>query len=112
VVLGVEYFVWRTPRLLNIYVLFAILQLKWINLYWGLINLLPVLPLDGGRISEALLENSRPRDGLVWCLRIGTAVGALAAAVFFWMDYRFPGILFALLAVQNFQQLEQYRSRW
>jgi Zn-dependent protease len=112
VVLGVEYFVWRTPRLLNIYVLFAILQLKWINLYWGLINLLPVLPLDGGRISEALLENSRPSDGLVWCLRIGTAVGALAAAVFFWMDYRFPGILFALLAVQNFQQLEQYRSRW
>ena len=91
---------------------FAIMQLKWINLYWGLVNLLPVLPLDGGRISEALFEQYKPRDGLLWCLRIGTTVGALAAAFFFFMDLRFAGILFPLLAIDNFQRLEQYRSGW
>lgn len=90
--------------------LFAIMQLKWINLYWGLVNLLPVLPLDGGRISQALFERYRPRDGMLWCLRIGTGVGAVAAALFFSTDYRYAGFLFALLAINNFQSLEQYRS--
>lgn len=92
--------------------LYAIDVLKYINLYWGLVNLLPVLPLDGGRISAALFENYRPRDGLLWCLRIGTGVGALAAAFFFFIDLRFAGILFALLAIDNFQRLEQYRGGW
>jgi stage IV sporulation protein FB len=112
IVLGVEYYVHRTPSLLNRQVLFAILQLKWINLYWGLVNLLPVLPLDGGQISHALFEQYRPRDGLLWCLRIGTAVGGIAAALFFLSDYRFAGLLFALLAIDNFQRLEQYRGGW
>lgn len=90
--------------------LFALRQLKWINLYWGLINLLPVLPLDGGRISQAVLDRYRPRDGLLWCFRIGAAVGAAAAAFFFFTENRFAGILFALLAINNFQALEQYRG--
>ncbi len=119
VVLGVEFFLNKTSRMpvwpageripLS---LFAIIQLKWINLYWGLVNLLPVLPLDGGHISESLLERYRPRDGVLWCLRISTAVGALAAALFFLAHHNFPAILFALLAVDNFQRLEQYRGGW
>ena len=41
----------------------AISQLMYINLIWGLVNLIPVLPLDGGRISEAVCTSLRPRDG-------------------------------------------------
>src|SRR5580700_3966985 len=37
--------------------------MEFINLWWGLVNLLPVLPLDGGRISEALFRRFRPWDG-------------------------------------------------
>ncbi len=112
VVLGVKVLILRTPGLINRQVLYAILFLEYINLYWGLVNLLPVPPLDGGHICESLLNHYRPRDGQLWSLRIGTFVGALAAAFFFWKDMRFVGILFALLAVNNFQQLEQYRGRW
>jgi Zn-dependent protease len=102
---------WR-PGELEPPALFAIRQLKYINLYWGLVNLLPVLPLDGGRISEALFEHYRPHDGMLLCLRIGTFIGALAAAYFFWSRNQFAGILFALLAIDNFQRLELYRRGW
>ena len=119
VVLGVEFYLNKTrpdaglaARRKDAISLFAIMQLKWINLYWGLVNLLPVLPLDGGHISESLLERYRPRDGALWCLRISTAVGALAAAVVLFDRPPLPGILFALLAVENFQRLEQYRGGW
>lgn len=119
IVLAVEYILvqgnhlprWRVGETMPL-PQFAIMQLKYINLYWGLVNLLPVLPLDGGRISEALFEQYRPRDGVTWCLRIGAAVGGLAAAFFFVMDNRFAGILFALLAIDNFQRLEQHRGGW
>jgi stage IV sporulation protein FB len=111
-VLGAEFLILRTPGLLHRRVLYALYFLEYINLYWGLVNLLPVLPLDGGHISEALLGNYRPRDGLLWCLRIGTAVGGLAAALFFSMHQQFAGILFALLAIDNFQRLEQHRRGW
>ncbi len=117
VVIGLEYLLFHEgmpfeSTQANRYALFAILQLKWVNLYWGLINLLPVLPLDGGHISESMLERYRPRDRALWCLRISTAVGAMAAAGFFLTGYRYAGILFALLAVDNFQRLEQHRGGW
>jgi Zn-dependent protease len=31
----------------------------WVNLYWGVVNLLPILPLDGGNVVRSLL----PGDG-------------------------------------------------
>jgi Zn-dependent protease len=102
----------RNQILVNEYVAEALWQLEWICLYWGLVNLLPVLPLDGGRISEALFDRYRPRDGVIWCLRIGAFVGAVAAACFFYLRLNYAGFLFALLAIDNFQQLEQTRSGW
>ncbi len=112
IVLAVEFFLVRSGTFINPHVGYTIRILKWINLYWGLINLLPVPPLDGGHISQTLFERYRPRDGLVWSLRIGVAVGGLAAAFFFMQDYRFAGILFALLAIDNFQRLEYHKGGW
>ncbi len=120
VVVGVEYLLirgnhlpaWRPNEVWPPAPQFAIYQLKWINLYWGLVNLLPVLPLDGGRISEALFNEYRPRTGMVMCLKLSIFVGAVAAVSFFYLGEQFPGILFALLAVTNFQTLEQIRGGW
>ena len=43
---------------------FAITQLKWINLWWGVFNLLPVFPLDGGtsllRATQRRQQSERP----------------------------------------------------
>ena len=33
----------------------------WVNLGWGILNLLPILPLDGGHVAGALYEGGRRR---------------------------------------------------
>jgi len=50
------------------------------NLALGSVNLLPVLPLDGGRILKSLLSCCiRPRTALLWCAGGGIFCGSLMA---------------------------------
>jgi stage IV sporulation protein FB len=70
----------------------------WINLVWSLVNLLPVLPLDGGRIMEALL-NGRIRV----VAAIGAAVAVLAAVASFLIGQLYMAIFFGFFAWQNVQ---------
>lgn len=89
-------------------------DMEFINWYWGLVNLLPVLPLDGGRISEAIFRRVRPWDGARLAAMLGVIVGAGVA--FYFYQHRekygtYPAILFALLAFSNVQSL-QTRGPW
>ena len=94
---------------------YAIYQLEWINLWWGLVNLLPVLPLDGGQISREVCSQLRPRDGMELALKIAIAVSGGVAAYFLMNRFQyglFPGLLFGMLCVSNFQTLQQHRGRY
>jgi Zn-dependent protease len=89
-------------------------EMEFINLWWGVVNLLPVLPLDGGRIAEALLIRFRPYDGARLTATLGVVVGGVVATYFFLQRERFgmyPSLLFGLLAFSNVQTL-QTRDRW
>ncbi|HTI52481.1 MAG TPA: site-2 protease family protein [Planctomycetaceae bacterium] len=93
------------------YVSFVLIQMAFINLWWGLVNLLPVFPLDGGQIARELLTGLRPRDGLEISLKLSLLVGG-GVAVFFFMNHRtYAGILFAALAVESLQHLQGMRYR-
>ncbi|MEE9417288.1 MAG: site-2 protease family protein [Acidimicrobiales bacterium] len=76
--------------------------LIFINLGWGLINLAPVLPLDGGHVMANLLpgdESQRLRVASI----VSVVVGAGLALLFWRMEWG-SGIvvfLFVLFAVQN-----------
>ncbi|MEX2286172.1 MAG: site-2 protease family protein [Planctomycetaceae bacterium] len=114
-VLAVEFALIQTRTPIGLIAFFTIIQLKWINLTWGLVNLLPVLPLDGGRICESLCEHVRPRDGRDIAIKIAIATSAVVA--FFFFTHRdeyglFPGLLFAMLCVQNVQDYQMQRGRW
>jgi stage IV sporulation protein FB len=89
----------------------TIFQLIWINLIWGLVNLLPVLPLDGGRICESVCTSLRPRDGELWALRIGMIVAGGVALMFLSWKLMYPGFLFCYLCFNNFQMYQAYRGR-
>ncbi|MGE3313546.1 MAG: site-2 protease family protein [Planctomycetaceae bacterium] len=94
---------------------FALYQLIWINFAWGLVNLLPVLPLDGGRIAQALIQHFRPRDGYDWTLKLSMVTAVLATAFFlatreFWG--LFPALLFGILFIANLQSYQQERGSW
>lgn len=72
-----------------------------VNVYWGVFNLIPVLPLDGGHVLEHALGPKRVRITATISLVIA-AGGALA---FFLIHMYFAAFIFALSAFQSFQRL-------
>lgn len=83
-----------------------IVMLLWVNVFWGLINLLPVFPLDGGQIARNVLIQLDPWDGArksLWLSVITGGVVALAALLF--LNSIYMAFLFGWLAFQSFQSL-------
>jgi len=89
-----------------------------VNIFWGLINLLPVFPLDGGQITRELFCLRHPRAGLEKTLLLSTIVAAvvgLAGLVHFLRVGStstgiFFGLMFGLLAFINYRVLQQLRA--
>jgi Zn-dependent protease len=87
-------------------------DLLWVNIGWGLINLLPILPLDGGHIVSALVR-SRSRDETAGERRVHI-ISLVAAAVLLvvsvvWLKSMWLGVMALILGVINFTQLRQLR---
>lgn len=89
---------------------FAIEQLIWVNIAWTCVNLLPVLPLDGGQICRDVCIAVSPRAGMTVSLSISVAVAGLVGAGFLYISMTYAGIFFIVMAVQNFQELQHRRS--
>jgi membrane-associated protease RseP (regulator of RpoE activity) len=85
-------------------------DLVWINGLWGLINLLPIYPLDGGHVSRELCMLGQPRQGLVLSLQISmVAAGAMVLVGLSWRSL-FVAIFFAYLAYTSYRTLDAYRT--
>jgi stage IV sporulation protein FB len=84
----------------------------YINFWWGLVNLLPVHPLDGGRFVQSLFEYLRVPDGLVKSLWISIIVAA-AVAIYGLarMHSIFLVLMFGSLAFNSFQTLQSITGR-
>lgn len=94
----------------NRYILVVLGFLYFMNLYWGLLNLLPVLPLDGGNILQSLCVWFRLRDPQGVTLKVGAAVGAMAAYYFLVRTHQeVAGILMLMLCLQNGFALQSRR---
>jgi Zn-dependent protease len=79
-----------------------------INLYWSLVNLLPIWPLDGGQIAGVVLSMFNRRRGMNWAHIVSLITAALVAMLWFRSNQMFMGIFFALLALVNFQILQAH----
>jgi stage IV sporulation protein FB len=81
--------------------------LLWVNIFWGVINLLPVHPLDGGSVTRNVLLQVDPVDGIRKSLWISVIAGALIALVaFFFLRSLYMAVLFGFLAFQSYQSLQ------
>lgn len=89
---------------------FAIIQLEWINLFWGLMNLLPVYPLDGGQVCSEILNARAGRKGMMRTHQVGMVTGAAAAMFFVSQDRMFAGLMFAGIAYENYQKYERLKK--
>jgi Zn-dependent protease len=101
----------RTPLALLLWILLTI------NLYWPLLNLLPIWPLDGGQITREAFAMVSPRQGVIAALYLSLGVSAVLAVnalmgrngnaflpyvpTSFWMM-----ILFAMFAVDSWQAIQ------
>lgn len=82
-------------------------SLIWINLWWGLVNLLPIHPLDGGQVA---MEISPSR---IRVHRIGFffALGMVIVGIF--SGSMFIAIMFGFLAWQNYTATKMTsKPRW
>jgi Zn-dependent protease len=90
-------------------------QLFLVNIFWGILNLLPVYPLDGGQIAREVLVTIHPADGARWSLMISFVTAALIAVVALvqWQDV-FGAILFGYLAYVSYATLAFFSGpgRW
>ncbi|MBN8654545.1 MAG: site-2 protease family protein [Anaerolineae bacterium] len=79
----------------------------WVNIFWGIINLLPVFPLDGGHVARYILIQTDPMGGLRTSLWVSIITGGLLAVVgFLLLNSIYMAFLFGLLAFQSYQMLQ------
>ena len=81
--------------------------LFFICVFWGLINLLPIFPLDGGQIARHLFLAFSPyrgyRQSLILSLLTAAFLAAVGAVV--WRDW-FVALLFGYMAYMNYLALQ------
>ncbi len=83
----------------------ASLVLLWINLGWGLVNLLPVLPLDGGNLLRAALSGPGPETGLIRTLWVSVVVGPIVGFVSWQAGLTWAAMLFGFFTFSAGKQL-------
>lgn len=82
--------------------------LLYVNIFWALMNLLPVLPLDGGQIALQLLTQQDPWNGMQRALWLSIFTGGAAAVIgAFVMQDMFLLLLFGSLALSSYLTLQQ-----
>ena len=58
---------------------------------WGLLNLLPIYPLDGGQIAQQIFVLTNPQDAIRQSLILSVIVGGMMVAIFFAQAMNEPG---------------------
>jgi Zn-dependent protease len=105
--LHLDHFLW--------YVLF-------ISIIWGIVNLLPVYPLDGGQIAREIFLTANPREGIRRSLLLSTVTGAAVAVIVLVRSIQAAGgrfdlrmlwvpAMFGYLAYASYAALQAYTNR-
>jgi Zn-dependent protease len=84
----------------------SVMFLLHVNIYWALFNLIPVWPLDGGRIMREAIELCG--GSTLLALQVSMIVAGAVALWFFKINQPFAAILFASMAASNYQLISGY----
>ncbi len=74
----------------------------YISIFWALLNLLPIIPLDGGHICRAFLGSSRVRAALLISLVFACGIGLLALS----SGSLITTLFFGMMAFNNWKELK------
>jgi Zn-dependent protease len=77
---------------------------------FGILNLLPILPLDGGAALAAFLRGVKGPEGEQVARYVSIGVAAVLALIGFRFGQIFAGLFGVMFAAQNFQELKRHRE--
>lgn len=88
----------------------ALRDLVWVSFVWGVLNMLPILPLDGGNVARNLLArvtgDGGERAARVLSIATAAALGVLGAV----LGQLFIPLFALFFAMQNYQALRALRD--
>ncbi|MDR1492288.1 MAG: site-2 protease family protein [Planctomycetaceae bacterium] len=90
----------------NEYIITLFKMLIIIGIFWGILNLAPVYPLDGGQISREICQLISWRHGMRISLMISAAIAIVLALFALKIGSAFLAILFGFWAYGNIQMLQ------
>jgi stage IV sporulation protein FB len=74
-----------------------------VNLFWTFVNLLPVQPLDGGRLLRIVLEGIFGFKGVKFATLLSVGLCAVIGLAFFAAGFMIGGAIFFLLTFENYR---------
>jgi Zn-dependent protease len=84
-------------------------QILVINIFWTVVNLIPVLPLDGGQLLRLTLEKFFAHKGLRYAF-LWSAIISLGFCLLLFLTQNFlAGAIFFLFAFENFDNFRKSR---
>ncbi len=111
---------WIPPMFERVELSVLVHMLLWVNVWWGLVNLLPVFPLDGGQFTRELLMYFRSPDALINSLRI-SIITAAAVAIYTGLQAArvhpvdignfYITIMFGYLAYSSYNMLQSFTGQ-
>jgi stage IV sporulation protein FB len=80
-----------------------------INLFWTLLNLAPVVPLDGGRLLMIVLQRLFGIRGIQICYAIGLLVAIVLGVVFIFINQILAAAFFFIFAFESYRLFRSSR---
>ncbi len=74
-----------------------------INVFWTVVNLLPIMPLDGGQMLRIILEAFFGAKGLRYAIATGVILSVIISLILFVTQDFLLGAFFFLFAFQGFE---------
>jgi stage IV sporulation protein FB len=82
----------------------------WVNFFWGLINLLPVWPLDGGQATQVILTMFDRRQGVRRGHIVSLLTAGIIAVLSAYIKEYYLALMFGILAFMNYQTLQSLQQ--
>jgi stage IV sporulation protein FB len=96
------------PDTIALYGLFD--ALVWTSVFWAVLNLAPIFPLDGGQILMSLLTMSNVNQPRRTAHLVSAIFGGLLGFLLMSSGQSMAGLMFVMLAVNNWQQMQDGRG--
>ncbi|MGA1826319.1 MAG: TPR end-of-group domain-containing protein [bacterium] len=86
------------------YILFR--NLLWVNVGWGALNLLPMLPLDGGGFMEAIFHALTQRSNNPSVYRLSIVISAITTGLALYINWKWAAFIAAYCGFLSYQHLQ------